>query len=65
MKIRIKVKDGRYYPQYRRFGIWWGLRRYACGGLYYIDYYVTLQDAKDRIDRFLETKPGVIYIEYP
>lgn len=23
MKTRIKVEDGKYYPQYNKFGIWW------------------------------------------
>lgn len=26
MKTRIKFKNGRYYPQYRKYLIWWGFK---------------------------------------
>ena len=55
MKYRIKQVDDKFYPQYKRFLIWWDFKDYniCSGSLTFIDkslYYSTLEMAKLFID---------------
>tara|TARA_R110000744_G_scaffold193698_3_gene312555 strand:+ start:97 stop:312 length:216 start_codon:yes stop_codon:yes gene_type:complete len=68
MKTRIKVLDGLYCPQYRSWGMWFGIvvEADAFGPMYYSN---NLRIAQITIDRYLkkhkEKVKGTSIIEYP
>lgn len=67
MKTRIKVVDGVYYPQYRSWGMWFGIvlvcseydSLYRCTSV--------LMEAETAIDKYLKKckTPDNRIIEYP
>ncbi len=53
MKTRVLYKNGSYYPQRRRFGIYWYFCAYDEISGYYIRY-KTLKEAQEHIERYFK-----------